>query len=109
MSTATKLAAISQWIDDSYPLDLDREAHLWRRITKAGTEYGETLDAFAGAIGENPRKGITNDMGDVLEELLDIAVAALGAVEHLNSNDGSAMALLALKVAKVYDRAGLSS
>ncbi len=102
------LAAISEWIDTSPGYrGRSKETVLWRRVTKVASEAGEAIDALAGAVGENPRKGVTGTMGDVIDELLDAAVAALGAVEHLTGNVGSARALLDEKILTVAKRAGV--
>lgn len=82
------IVAISQLLDDSYPEGLDEEAHRWRRCMKVTEEAGEVTKALLGMVGENPRKGVTNDVGEVRMELLDVAVAALAAVAHLDGNHG---------------------
>lgn len=102
------LVAISEWIDTSPGYrGCDPETVLWRRVTKVASEAGEVIDALAGAVGENPRKGVTGTMDDVIEELLDTAVAALGAVEHVTGHTGSARALLDAKILAVAARAGV--
>lgn len=78
------LNSISTLIDASYPRDLDREAWLWRRITKVDEEVGEVQAALRGFLGENPRKGQTHTWQDVNDELMDVAIAALGAWCHAN-------------------------
>jgi hypothetical protein len=104
---AAQLAAISEWIDSSYSPDLNPEAHMWRRVTKAGEEHGEVINALGGVLGENPRKGVFGSWSDVVAELLDEAVAALGAVEHITGNAGEAMWMLTRKIGDVHRRAGL--
>ena len=107
-TAAQKLAAISRWIDES-PANVarDPEAALWGRVSKVGEEFGEAIQALVGATGQNPRKGVTNTMQDVIEELLDTALTATCAVEHLTGNHGHALAELSMKIEKVYTRAGL--
>src|SRR5690242_18815203 len=80
---------LSALIDGSYPTGLDAEAHRWRRCAKIGEEAGEVIEALLGLSGENPRKGITNGVDKVRKELLDVALAAVGAVAHLDGNTGS--------------------
>lgn len=101
-------AALSAWIDASYPLGLDPEAHMWRRIRKVANEYGETLDAIEGAIGENPRKGVCATWEDVERELFDVALSALGAAEHLRGNTGEVPERFIEHVRFVCARAGLA-
>lgn len=108
MSTADQIAALSTWIDtDPANVVRDREAATWGRIAKVSEECGEVVAAFIGVTGQNPRKGVHGSGLDVVEELLDVAVTALAAVEHFHHNDGSSMDLLAAKVQQVVNRAGL--
>jgi len=82
----------------------DAETILWRRCTKAVQEIGEVMEALAGVVGENPRKGVTHTMDDVEDELLDVAVSALGAVAHLHDNACEVAGLLAAHVHKIHAR-----
>ena len=68
---------------------------------------GEVIQAFIGLTGQNPRKGVTGARDDVVEELLDVAIAALSAIEHLREHDGAALSLLSEKIRRGADRAGL--
>jgi NTP pyrophosphatase (non-canonical NTP hydrolase) len=102
--TSRRLAWLSEWIDQGQG-DRDSEAVTWGRISKITEEAGEVIGAFIGATGQNPRKGVTHTDQDVLEELLDVAVTALGAVEHMTGNQGSSMTMLEDKVDRVYNRA----
>lgn len=95
---ATKLCrdvvAMSVAIDSTYPTTLCTEAVQRRRIDKLATEVGEVLDAYNGLVGENPRKGVSDTHGHVLEELLDVATCALAAYEHMTGNRGRSVAAL---------------
>lgn len=95
---------ISQMLDASYPPSLDPEAWRWRRCLKASEEVGELTEALLGLSGENPRKGITHTLGDVRKELLDVALAALGAVAHLDGNTGDPIRSLEIHAEFVRDR-----
>ena len=100
---ARQLAAISAWVD--YGNDhRDPEAITWGRLAKVTEETGEVIEAFIGATGQNPRKGITHGMGDVERELLDVALTALAAVEHLTGNEGKSMGMFSDHVRKVAAR-----
>jgi hypothetical protein len=89
--TNALLAALSLWIDHSPSYQgISPEAADWRRITKLTEEAGEAIAAYAGSIGENPRKGVTNTRADVEHEILDVVVAGLGALMHLRGNDPAA-------------------
>ncbi|MCC9310063.1 MazG-like family protein [Kitasatospora sp. RB6PN24] len=83
------LHAVSSWIDASEcNRQRDAEALLWSRVAKVGEEAGEVVAALIGALGANPRKGVVGDLGDVERELLDVATAALLAVDHLRTRAG---------------------
>jgi NTP pyrophosphatase (non-canonical NTP hydrolase) len=107
VSTAERLAAISTWIDAANA-DRDPEALTWIRVAKVAEECGEAVSALNGATGANPRKGVTNHLAEVAAELLDVALTALAAVEHLTGNVGGSLALLDEKVAVVAARAGVA-
>jgi hypothetical protein len=101
-----RITEISQWVDNSPAYaGVDPEARDWRRIQKVGQEFGEALEAFCGTLGENPRKGFTHRPSDVRRELFDVALSALGAVEHLDGNNGGTLAAFLEHVAYVRDRA----
>lgn len=104
--TADQIAGLSAWIDTA-PLNLmrDPEAVTWGRLAKIGEECGEVIAAFIGATGQNPRKGATHTMDDVRRELLDVAVTALCAVEHLDGNTGHCLSAFAEHVEHVAARA----
>tara|TARA_R110002051_G_scaffold314950_5_gene392672 strand:- start:5173 stop:5511 length:339 start_codon:yes stop_codon:yes gene_type:complete len=102
------LVALSQWID-SNNAHRDPEAVAWGRLAKISEENGEVIEAFIGATGQNPRKGLTHTMHDVLAELLDVAVTALGAYEHLDGHRGRSLATLDAKIIAVQQRASGAS
>lgn len=106
-TTAEVLADLSTWIDTTNQ-HRDPEAILWGRVAKVSEEAGEAIACLVGATGQNPRKGQTHSLEDVIEELLDTAVAALGAVEHITGNTGTSLALLLDKIDRVAIRAGLT-
>ena len=104
------LAALSRWIDEHPPNAVrDREAALWGRVTKVAEEAGEVVAAMIALTGQNPRKPASGSLADVEAELLDVAVSALAAVEHLRDNDGSSPAALDAHVRRLAVRAGLAA
>lgn len=105
---ARSLAALSEWIDDA-PANAarDREAATWGRLAKIPEEAGEVIAAFIGATEQNPRKGRTHEISDVVKELLDVALTALCAVEHMTGNAGTSMGQFSEHVRSVAARAGL--
>lgn len=101
------LVSLSRWIDVGNA-GRDPEAATWARLAKITEEAGEVVAAYIGAIGQNPRKGVTHSIADVEDELLDVALTALTALEHVRDHDGHAMDLLADKLGRTLDRAGIS-
>lgn len=114
------LVRLSQWVDAGREPD---EAQLWNRVAKVGEEAGEANDAWLmwvnsasgravqaliGLTGRNPRKGVSATKDDLREELLDTALAALGAVEHLDDHQGNSLDLLVDKIKRVTERAGVA-
>ena len=100
------LVALSRWIDAGNS-HRDPEAVTWGRIAKITEEAGEVIEAHIGATGQNPRKGVTHSHETVLEELLDVAVTALGAYEHITGHAGIALNELDSKIVSVARRAGV--
>lgn len=101
---ASALVDLSKWIDEGNAHRAP-EAITWGRLAKITEEAGEVIEAYIGVTGQNPRKGTTHDVEDVVEELLDVAVTALGAIEHLSDHRGDALAMLQNKILRVRLRA----
>lgn len=100
-----RLQRLSAWLDES-PANSGRAPleRLLLRFLKVAEENGEMVAEIIGMTGQNPRKGVTSDITKVIEEALDVAITALGAVEHATGNRGEAFALLFDKIAKVDAR-----
>ena len=93
--SAWVLASLSKWIDGSIDnVRRDQEAQTWGRLAKLSEECGEVIGAFIGMTGQNPRKGYSHTRMDVLKELLDVAVTALCAYEHMTENEGNSLEAL---------------
>ena len=107
-ATPALLAYLSRWLDESEG-DRDAEAVLWGRVAKVSEEAGEAIAALIGATGQNPRKGITHTYDDVVDELLDVAITAMTAVEHITGNDAKSLDLFQEKVGAVAERAGVTT
>jgi hypothetical protein len=105
---AAELVALSQWVDDGQPTHRDPEAITWGRIAKVSEEQGEVIAAFIGATGQNPRKGITHSRSDVIKELLDVAVTALAAVEHMTEHNAISLDLLRGHLEQLCRRVGIT-
>ena len=100
------IAALSRWIDDGNQ-HRDPEAATWARLAKITEEAGEVVAAHIGATGQNPRKGVTHSTADVEAELLDVAITALAALEHLRGHDERSLDLLGDKLEATLRRARL--
>ena len=100
------IASLSSWIDQANA-GRDPEALAWSRLAKITEEAGEVVAAYIGATGQNPRKGVTHSVEDVEGELLDVAITALAALEHLRGNPGNSVEAMSLKLASTLERAGL--
>jgi NTP pyrophosphatase (non-canonical NTP hydrolase) len=106
LSMGGRLAEISKWIDES-PANQANTATtnlVMRTTVKLSEEIGEVGAAIIGMTGQNPRKGVTHSIEDVRKELLDVALTALTAVEHVSGNDGTSMDQLVVHVHDVYAR-----
>ncbi|MEE6257870.1 MazG-like family protein [Plantactinospora sonchi] len=68
------------WLDQANGTD---RSELTCRILKVTEEAGEVAGAWIGLLGQNPRKGVTHDLADVADELADVAITALVAIESL--------------------------
>jgi hypothetical protein len=105
LAISAYLAAISRWIDCS-PVNVQRtemEGFLLRAI-KVFEEAGEMVAAIIGMTGQNPRKGVTHSMDDVIDESLDSAASLLMLVESATGNRGESLPRLFAKIEKVYER-----
>lgn len=104
VSAAATLALLS-WRIDAHNGRRDPESVTWGRLAKVSEECGEVIAAFIAYTGQNPRKPKREDAWvEVVEELLDVAVTALAAVEHMTGNEGRSLDLLEGKINKVAAR-----
>lgn len=102
------ISALSRWIDEGNSAR-PSEAQTWARLAKITEEAGEVVAAYIGATGQNPRKGVTHTMHDVEEELLDVAITALAALEHVRGHDRRAIELMTDKVRRTMQRARIDA
>lgn len=99
--------AIDEWLDDAVSPVYKRQpmAQDWARISKVSEELGEAIQAYIGCTGQNPRKGMTNDIGDVLLELADTAITAILAMQHFTKNGSVTRDILRQKIKNIEYRA----
>src|SRR5699024_4850149 len=95
---------LSEWFDEANS-QLPPDAATWARLAKITEEAGEVVAAHSGATGQYPRKGVTHTRADVEEELLDVALTALAALEHLRGHDARSLELLADRLEATLRRA----
>ena len=100
------LNRLDQWLDyETTPeYRIQPLAQGWGAIGKIAEELGETVQAFIGATGQNPRKGITHDIDDVLEELADVVFSALCAMQHLTKDADQVDQILTDKLTRLLER-----
>lgn len=89
------IAAARAWLDDR---NGNSVPELSLRILKIVEEAGEAAAAWAGTLGQNPRKGITHTRQDVADELGDVAFTALVAAASLGFDPAVVLAGVARKV-----------
>jgi NTP pyrophosphatase (non-canonical NTP hydrolase) len=73
--------ALWTWLERDQPVS-GREGLLLRML-KLSEEVGEVSEAVIGAIGQNPRKGVSHTWDDVQGELCDVVITALVALRTL--------------------------
>jgi NTP pyrophosphatase (non-canonical NTP hydrolase) len=90
---------IVSWLDASSVLPPETEKLL--RIMKLTEETGEVTQAVIGAVGQNPRKGVTHTWDDVQAELCDVMFTAMVALTTLTPD---AREIFKTHLARVADR-----
>lgn len=109
------LDALIDWrVVQSYDAYLDAEvSQMYRdqplartitRITKLFEEAGEAIKKFSEATGENPRKGVTSTMEEVLDEAGDAYLTAILLVQHFTKDPARTAAVLRKAMAKLEMR-----
>lgn len=100
----TAVADITAWLDACNPVGPHEDS---MRVLKLTEEAGEAAAAYIGMVGQNPRKGVTHTLDDLLGELADVAITALCAIQHFTRDETVTRALLAGKTARIIARAGI--
>lgn len=98
------VADITGWLDDANPDSAHEDS---MRVLKLTEEAGEAAAAYIGMVGQNPRKGVTHTREQFLDELADVAITALCAIQHFTKDVGGTRAVLAAKLAGIIERAGI--
>ncbi|MFD8117819.1 MazG-like family protein [Streptomyces microflavus] len=72
--------------------ELPREQQLLVQLLKIQEETGEVAEAVIGALGQNPRKGMSHTWQDVEAEVCDVIVTGMVALLRLNPEAPSVLA-----------------
>lgn len=95
---------ITNWLDEQNAgLAGDDEM----RIMKLSEEVGEVVRAYIGVTGQNPRKGKTHTVQDLYDELADVAITALCALQHFTQDKDVTADVFFQKLASIKKRVGL--
>ncbi|WP_308167388.1 MazG-like family protein [Catellatospora tritici] len=92
------VAAAVRWLNQHHGNGPQQQT---MRILKVTEEAGEAARAWIGVTGQNPRKGVTHTPREVADELADVALSALVAIESLGFDPAQVLSACA---AKVLDR-----
>lgn len=84
------------WLNSHHGPD---DTELTMRVLKVAEEVGEAAQAWIGATGQNPRKGVTHTRADVAAELADVVLSALVAITSLGLDPAAAVRAKAAVVA----------
>jgi hypothetical protein len=99
------VADITAWLDTANPRTAHEDS---MRVLKLTEEAGEAAAAYIGMVGQNPRKGVTHTLADLLGELADVALTALCAIQHFTRDESATRELLAAKTLHITARAAIT-
>jgi hypothetical protein len=100
------VSEVDEWLDSSVSAEYKAQplAQDWARISKVAEELGEAIDAYILTTGQNPRKGQTDSLPEVLNELADVAFTAILAIQHFTKDSDLTVTILTDKIAMIYAR-----
>jgi len=96
---------ITAWLDGANQPSQVEDA---MRVVKLMEEAGEAAQAYIGMMGQNPRKGVTHTPMEFYNELIDVAVTALCALQHFTRSDRVTRLYVEARVRATVRRAGLT-
>lgn len=79
----------------------------WARVAKVVEEAGEAVAELIGMTGQNPRKGVTSTLDDLLGELADVTLTGLYAIQHFTKDSDATLDLLLRKTRYHCQRVGV--
>jgi NTP pyrophosphatase (non-canonical NTP hydrolase) len=94
--TRRAVTATVEWLERHKVAQGDEAISL--QLLKISEEAGEAAGAWIGALGQNPRKGVTHLRSDVADELADVVLTALVAIESLGFDPEEVVTACAEKV-----------
>jgi NTP pyrophosphatase (non-canonical NTP hydrolase) len=94
--TRRAVTATVQWLERNKVAAGDEAISL--QLLKISEEAGEAAGAWIGALGQNPRKGVTHLRSEVADELADVVMTALVAIESLGFDPEEVLTACAEKV-----------
>jgi len=98
-----QIAQANAWLDESNA-GMQSEVDDICRILKIAEEGGEAAQAYIGWIGQNPRKGKTHTREEVLDELADVAITAICAIQHFTLSASRTEGIVRRKMDKITKR-----
>jgi NTP pyrophosphatase (non-canonical NTP hydrolase) len=96
----------TKWLDAHHA---PNDAEITMRLLKLTEEAGEAAQAWIGATGRNPRKGVTHSRHDVAAELADVVFGALVTITSLGLDPAAVLADKARALIARTDEAGRDS
>lgn len=97
---------VDAWLDAGVP-SLYKEQPLaqdWARIAKVIEELGEAIEAMIGYTAQNPRKGMTHTRRDMLNELGDVVMTGILAIQHFTGDVSATRQIVRAKQDAIYAR-----
>jgi NTP pyrophosphatase (non-canonical NTP hydrolase) len=95
---------ITAWLDVMSGLRDNPLADDMSRVMKIGEELGETVEAFIGYTGQNPRKGFSHTKEQMLAELADVVITALCAIQHFTQDETETETIITGKILGIIAR-----
>lgn len=102
-----RIADIDAWLDREVAKDYKDQpmAQDWARISKVAEELGEVIQEFIGATGQNPRKGVYSDLTKVTDELADVVLTGILAIQHFTKDSELTWQIVIDKIVFLHKRA----
>lgn len=95
-----ELIGIVTWVDEHLDSKVSPDyqaqplAQDWARVSKTVEEAGEAIDALIGITGQNPRKGTYGSDDDLYDELCDVSLTGLYALQHFTKDPDATLDML---------------